>query len=550
MPLTNQEEYQLSASRLCEANNVYAVGLETGVVSFYSQQCRAFDLARLFAKKQDTKSLREQKIGIIGGGVAGATLWTALQAYGFEDVALYEASDEILSRQASAGHRHAHPAINDWPLFDANREFSSTTKWPFLNWFGADAASVVRQMREDPYIKRLRAQMPERVKLRHLAVGISEEQETGTEDLPPVTVEFQTQQEVYREHFCTVFLAVGYDYETGLHHSSSNSYWWPDNVREYLWDRHEYGEYQFLMSGTGDGGLIDLIRLAERPNLEGSRYNVAMEVVAHLRQETYKTLENTWEPGLSDKEQKLRDVINSDRIDQITIAREFNNLFDDHSFQNYFVDNSDLKRIKLLARNGSFLQGNASPVHKVLVSYLASRVRNLVKKGYVTKNGRPSHLNEDGTDGGPLHTEQDLEKVVLITRHGARSRADKIDGVPELRGENSTGTAFGDVVNYDISDVFNSLRESHGRSATPAERAHIETLVAQYLDTFFYDASFDFDENTDAVWINVRVPTIPENFSAYKRLGGFDKELFGIDVVYNEAPGFDMTRDTIEAPDV
>ena len=78
MPLTSQDEKQLSASRLCNANNVYAIGLETGVVSFYSQQCRAFDLARLFAKKQEIESHQDHQIGIIGGGVAGTTLWAAL----------------------------------------------------------------------------------------------------------------------------------------------------------------------------------------------------------------------------------------------------------------------------------------------------------------------------------------------------------------------------------------------------------------------------------------------------------------------------------------
>ena len=550
MPLVNQEEHRLSASRLCEANNVYAVGLETGVVSFYSQQCRAFDLARLFAKKQDIKSLQENKIGIIGGGVAGTTLWAALQAYGFEDVTLYEASDEILSRQASADHRHAHPAINDWPRFDANRKFSSTTKWPFLNWFGADAASVVRQMRDDPYIKELRAKAPNGVKLRHLAVKISDRLESDATGLPPVTVNFQTQQGSCQDYFCTLFLAVGYDYEIGLNHSASNSYWWPDNVREYLWDRHEYGEYQFLMSGTGDGGLIDLVRLAERPNLEGGRYNVAMEVVAHLRDKTYQALDNNWESRPSKKEKEFVNAIEYDDIDQDTIVRIFKDLFEEGSFQSYFVDNPDLERITLLARNGSFLQGNASPVYKVLTSYLASRVRNLVKKGYVTQNGRPSHLNADGTDGGPLHTDQNFATVVVFTRHGAKSRVDSIEGVAKLRGEHTTSTDSGDVVNYDIADVFEGLRESHGRSARPDEMAHIETLVAQYLDTFFDDASFEFSEDDDAVWINVRVPLSPENKRAYKRLGGFDKELFGIDVVYNEAAGFDLTTETMEAPGV
>ena len=434
VPLTSQEESQLSATRLSEANNVYAVGLETGVVSFYSQQCRAFDLARLFAKKQGIDSFDNHKIGVIGGGVGGTTLWAALHAYGFKDVTLYEASDEILARQASAGHRHAHPAINDWPVFDGKREFSSTTKWPFLNWFGTDAASVVRQMRDDPYIKELRAATPERVKLRYIAGRISEDKNSGDSGLPPVTVSFQTQQGSVSHHFDTVFFAVGYDYEVNLDQSASNSYWWPDNVREYLWDRHEYVGHKFLMSGTGDGGLIDLIRLAEKPNLEGTHSNVSMEVVAHLRNGSYQTLDNTWETGSSQSERVMAEGIKSGDLNQHKIERIFHKFFHDKTFNSYFADDSDLRRITLLGRDGNFLQGRASPVNNVLVSYLASRFPDLVKKGIVTENGRPSQIKADGTAGDPLHTDEDYRKVVVFTRHGAKSRADRIEGVTKLRG--------------------------------------------------------------------------------------------------------------------
>jgi hypothetical protein len=548
VPLTSQEESQLSANRLGEAINVYAVGLDTGVVSFFSQQCRAFDLARLFAKKQVIESFDNHKIGIIGGGVAGTTLWAALQAYGFKDVTLYEASDEILARQASASHRHAHPAINDWPLFDAKRQFSSTTKWPFLNWFGTDAASVVRQMRDDPYIKALRAAAPERVKLRHIAVSISEDNESGATDLPPVAVSFQTHGENVPAYFDTLFFAVGYDYEVNLDQSASNSYWWPDNVREYLWDRHEYVEHKFLMSGTGDGGLIDLIRLAEKPNLAGKRSNVSMEVVGHLRHESYQTLDNTWESEPSDREKKMAGAIKSKTLDQPKTQRIFHELFKSDSFKNYFVDDADLKRITLLANTGNFLQGGASPVNKVLVSHLAARFPSLVKKGLIKENGRPSHIKADGTAGEPLHTDEDFKKVVVFMRHGAKSRADRIEGVAKMRGTTPhTGAATGDAVNYDIADVFDNLRISHGRSARDVEWAHIETLVAQYLDTFFDDASFTFSGNKDAVRIDVHAPLTEENKRAYKRLGGFDKELFGIDVVYNVAEGLDLTTDTMES---
>jgi hypothetical protein len=260
--LKETERAVLDRYRINGKRHTYVLGQNTGVVSFYSQQCRAFQLARVFVASLSPDEIKNHKFAVIGGGVGGVTLWAALRSFGLQKVALYEATSEILSRQMDAKHRHAHPALNDWPRLSGARVFSSTTKWPFLNWFGADAASVVEQLRDDPILNQLQNAPDATILKDYQALSVREIHGGPGRDRGNVRVGFDTPDGQWNDTVHSVFMTVGYGYERDLKHSNCNSYWWPDNIRQFVRDRHEYGDFKFVISGTGDGALIDAIRLA------------------------------------------------------------------------------------------------------------------------------------------------------------------------------------------------------------------------------------------------------------------------------------------------
>jgi len=128
------------------SGEVYNIGTRGGRVSFYSQQLRAIQLASALAAQYPDK---DESILVIGGGVAGVTFLTALRVLGFANVVGYEAQEKVLQTQVSAAHRDAHPSANDWPMLLQDREYTSTTNIPFLNWHAGKVSDVIKMMRED-----------------------------------------------------------------------------------------------------------------------------------------------------------------------------------------------------------------------------------------------------------------------------------------------------------------------------------------------------------------------------------------------------------------
>lgn len=217
---------------------VYILGSFARRVTFYSQQIRALNLIDVLCKSGEVHERSE--IGIVGAGVAGVTAAVAGARRGVK-VTLFEKHRDrdnqttVLPRQRLSDERAVHPFVYDWPA-ESPGLVQQRAGLPLMDWTAGTAAEVVKSLADQFDEAR--------------ATGITlcqadfKEHMMRLGDGPPVVVEVPG---LARMAFDAVILALGFGEEEG------QSYWNNDGLQS------RKGEW--LVSGTGDGGLTDLMRL-------------------------------------------------------------------------------------------------------------------------------------------------------------------------------------------------------------------------------------------------------------------------------------------------
>ena len=137
-----------SGTQVKPQSPIYVLGLFEVRKTFYSQQLRAFNLAR--ALYESGRLTKDSKVCVVGGGVSGLTIATACAIVG-SHVTLYERNASLLNYQRDANHRFLHPNIYDWP---AEGSLEDDAKLPFLNW-SANLASEVSTSIVDNFLEEL-----------------------------------------------------------------------------------------------------------------------------------------------------------------------------------------------------------------------------------------------------------------------------------------------------------------------------------------------------------------------------------------------------------
>lgn len=238
MPLASQSKQIIEESMVKGIKNTFILGCTESRVTFNSQQIRAFNLIwALFDQKVIDKN---SKVGIVGGGLSGMTAAAALHLKEC-DVTLFHESDELMDMQRGNLSRFIHPNIYDWPHAGCEIDY---TNLPCLNWCAGNAEEVAMQI-EDHW--------------KELGSSISVRLNTRIEK-----VEFNYRKtRVYiadsadNEPFDCVILAVGFGFEKTLPNTQTRSYWDNDNIAQ---SNRTRSIKAFLISGCGDGGLIDALR--------------------------------------------------------------------------------------------------------------------------------------------------------------------------------------------------------------------------------------------------------------------------------------------------
>lgn len=239
---------------------VFVIGAFDSRITFYSQQVRALGLVHAL---KDQGILRDgMRIGVVGGGAAGLTAAAAVALISDATVDLYERADEVLPLQRATRRRRLDPHIYGWPDVGSD---DPTADLPVLDWTAGPAQDVRRDVKQE-FEAIVDAVTPRlRVNLRHgvtaarvagAALQLDFRRATRPGDVPEADGQVPGQAT-----FDLLLLAFGFGLETQQVPGVPTASYWSDAgvpVAEF----EGRATPRFLISGNGDGGLIDLVAAA------------------------------------------------------------------------------------------------------------------------------------------------------------------------------------------------------------------------------------------------------------------------------------------------
>ncbi|MFI5352009.1 MAG: hypothetical protein ACHQZS_03525 [Candidatus Binatales bacterium] len=234
---------------------LYLLGSLNRHITVHSQQCRAINL--IHALIEVGGGLDGKSMAIVGAGFAGLTAAAQVLEKTTAKVALFDTAPRPLWLQDGCANRWLHPGIYDWPLPGS---LEPRTSLPVLNWHADAAANVAMQVRAEW----------ERIAARKHSLTLRLETEVAaiTAAGGKLLVQLTDGND---EPFEVVVLAVGFGLEAGG--LGRVAYW---NDADGLDDIAPGSSV--LVSGFGDGGLSDVLRLC----LPDFRQDSLVELVRHV----------------------------------------------------------------------------------------------------------------------------------------------------------------------------------------------------------------------------------------------------------------------------
>lgn len=260
-----------ASHRLSDTPLLYALGSFDSRVTVLSQQTRALNLAWSLIETGVVPVKRTDppcRIAVVGAGFAGLTFAAGLLRKGAAcELYLFEQRDTLLPLQQGSDTRWLHPHIYDWP---ADGSEASAAMLPVLNWTAARSSDVVVQVLGEwsRVLEEWDASADERDAV-HLFCNTRHLQLTAcSDDRQRARIEWVGEKRNVAdgtihdaegtargssETFDAVILAVGFGLEV-----SKASYWRNETLGQPSLNEPRR---TFLLSGQGDGAMIDLLRI-------------------------------------------------------------------------------------------------------------------------------------------------------------------------------------------------------------------------------------------------------------------------------------------------
>jgi hypothetical protein len=240
---------------------LYLIGSMERGVTIYSQQVRAHNLAWALHELQRTRE--QTRIAIVGGGIAGLTATACMLCLNERvQMTLFERSWDLCPFQQGADTRWVHPKIYSWP-FEGSRAPSASL--PVLNWSEGRASDVARTvLREFGHYANAFANAEARLSvylgLRNFKVNAADSEISWIGHKAVRQDEFfhLGRPEGGNEKFDIIVLASGFGGETIVPGYQKESYWRNEQLGQPQLDGQQH---RYLISGFGDGALVDLCRL-------------------------------------------------------------------------------------------------------------------------------------------------------------------------------------------------------------------------------------------------------------------------------------------------
>lgn len=243
---------------------IFLIGsLERGL-TVYNQQVRAHNLIWALWELQRAGGRPVGRVAVVGGGVAGLTAVAALLCLFDEKVTVsfFEERSDLCPLQQGSDHRWLHPRIYDWPT-EGSRTPSASL--PVLNWSEGRASDVARTVTHEfsAYCETF-AKPADRLSiylgLRQFRIDASSREITwvGNKATRAGAFFHFGRPEGGATKFDTVIVAAGFGLETQSPDYPTASYWRNEQLAQPVLDGNQR---RYLISGFGDGALIDLCRL-------------------------------------------------------------------------------------------------------------------------------------------------------------------------------------------------------------------------------------------------------------------------------------------------
>lgn len=245
-----------------DINGIFAVGVQENGVTLYNQQVRAHNLIWALSELDRSGKRALGRVAIIGAGAAGLTATAALLSCTSEinEVCLFEKEWDLCPVQQGCDGRWLHPSLYAWPDWGSRAPSASL---PVLNWSEGRASDVARTVLNSfaAYLKQYGKQ---RLKVFLGVHRLQINSEAKTIDFIGNKVDMngayftRGESEGDIAGFDTIILAAGFGWER-TNAFITPSYWRNEQLAQpnLRVDRRRY-----VVSGSGDGALIDVCRLS------------------------------------------------------------------------------------------------------------------------------------------------------------------------------------------------------------------------------------------------------------------------------------------------
>ena len=239
---------------------LYLIGsLERGV-TVYGQQVRAHNLVWALWKLQKKPATEVVDLAIVGGGMAGLTAAAcALGLFPNAKVTIFERSWDLCALQQGCDSRWLHPRIYGWPEPGSRAPSASL---PVLNWQEGRASDVAHEIlrRFGKYSESRRKNLSLHVGVDHLSISAKKKEIewVGKVGIPDGGFFRAGDAEGQSKKFDRIILAMGFGMERQHPDHPTPSYW---RNEEYAQPSLDGITRSYIVSGYGDGAIIDLCRL-------------------------------------------------------------------------------------------------------------------------------------------------------------------------------------------------------------------------------------------------------------------------------------------------
>lgn len=233
--------------------SVYVVGSFDTRITFFSQQARGLNLACALVRAGLLSG--KSRFAVVGAGAAGLAVASGLSLLLPDaEIDIYEREQDPLHLQRGCLQRNLHPHIYEWPRVGA---LQSRASLPLLDWEAGSATTVAAEV--TTAFKTLQAHRPG-LRL-HTLREVTAVERVGASDC---RVRLQDVDGVNPRAaaYGAVFLTIGFGRERRLAGAPWQSYWSDRGVPQA--PKYADRETRILVTGGGDGGLIDLCAAALR----------------------------------------------------------------------------------------------------------------------------------------------------------------------------------------------------------------------------------------------------------------------------------------------